>query len=132
MELPDCMSNDRAESDIKHIRDQVGCGRSVSEELLVLSGHNPKLIVDCARASKNLNECKAHILNNRFLNMEAGRCAVSPTHDGFLPDSELQPNSPGASRILDQPQNERIGAERKAPRKLHQVISSIFSAPKTR
>lgn len=91
---------------------------------------NPKLIVDCARASKNSNECKAHILNDRFLNMEAERHTVSPTHDGFLPDSELQPNSPEASRILDQPQNEK--PEPKEKRHTGSTKSSVQSSPPQR
>ena len=55
---------------IKQLRDQIGVGNCVAEELLVLSGWNVDLAVKCSRESAGLDQCKAAILNERISRIE--------------------------------------------------------------
>lgn len=55
---------------IARIRDEIGCGIAVAKELLILAGEDEELVVECAAVSGNLSECKARILDERFLVLE--------------------------------------------------------------
>lgn len=55
---------------IKMLRDQIGVGKGVAEELLVLSGGNVDLAARCSKEAAGLDQCKALIIDSRFQAIE--------------------------------------------------------------
>ena len=55
---------------IKDLRDRVGIGSSVAEELLILSGDDVDLAEAASRESRGLDQCKANIIDRRFKRLE--------------------------------------------------------------
>jgi len=55
---------------IKELRNAIGVGKGVAEELLVLAGGDTELAIDCSKASAGLDQCKAAIINARFQFLE--------------------------------------------------------------
>lgn len=55
---------------IKQLRDAIGVGPCVAEELLVLAGWDVDLATECSRKSSGLDQCKAAIINERFNRLE--------------------------------------------------------------
>ena len=55
---------------IKKLRDAIGVGPGVAEELLVLAGWDVDMAIDCSRKSAGLDQCKASIINERFNRLE--------------------------------------------------------------
>ena len=51
---------------IKELRNAIGVGKGVAEELLVLAGGDVELATICSRESSGLDQCKAAIINARF------------------------------------------------------------------
>lgn len=51
---------------IKQLRDKIGVGKGVAEELLVLSGGDVDLAAKCSKEAAGLDQCKALIINRRF------------------------------------------------------------------
>lgn len=56
--------------ELKKIRDALGCGHQVASELLLLSGGDAELAIECSIASGSLAQCKAMIIDERFRNLE--------------------------------------------------------------
>ena len=55
---------------IKRIRDALGVGLTVANELALLSGDDPELAIECSRASGSLSQAKAAIIDERFRKLE--------------------------------------------------------------
>lgn len=55
---------------IKAIRSELGVGAGVATELLLLSGGDIDLAIECSKASTGLDHCKARIINARFERIE--------------------------------------------------------------
>ena len=58
------------ERKIKELRDRIGVGHGVAEELLILSGGDIDLAERASRDSKGLDQCKANIIDRRFKKLE--------------------------------------------------------------
>lgn len=56
---------------IKKLKDQIGVGTSVADELLILSGGDVEMAARASRESPGLDQCKARILDQRFRNIES-------------------------------------------------------------
>lgn len=57
---------------IKDLRQRIGVGAGVAEELLVLAGGDIDLAETCSVESRGLDQCKAAIINERFEALEEG------------------------------------------------------------
>lgn len=55
---------------VKDLRDRIGVGNCVANELLVLSGGDVDLAEEASRASDGLDQCKARIIDERFRRLE--------------------------------------------------------------
>jgi translation elongation factor EF-Ts len=55
---------------VKELRDRIGVGTSVANELLVLSGGDIDLAEHASRESAGLDQCKAKIIDCRFKRIE--------------------------------------------------------------
>ena len=55
---------------VKDLRDRIGVGVGVAEELLVLSGGDVDLAEKASRESDGLDQCKAKIIDRRFRRLE--------------------------------------------------------------
>lgn len=55
---------------IKLVRDAIGVGQSVADELLILAGGDVDLVIEASRMSPGLDQCKAHIIDMRFAAIE--------------------------------------------------------------
>ena len=60
----------RQSRSVKELRDRIGVGAGVAEELLVLSGGDVDMAEDASKKSRGLDQCKASIINSRFENIE--------------------------------------------------------------
>ena len=58
------------EAKISQLRELIGVGHCVAEELLVLSGGDVDMAAECSRAARGLDQCKAAIINARFTRLE--------------------------------------------------------------
>ena len=52
------------------VRETLGIGNSVADELLTLSGCDPEMVIRCSQASNGLDQCKAKIINERITKIE--------------------------------------------------------------
>ena len=57
---------------VKQLRDRIGVGAGVANELLILSGGDVDMAVDASLASEGLDQCKARIIDSRFSRLEEG------------------------------------------------------------
>lgn len=64
------MSNRITNRKVKDLRDRIGVGNCVANELLVLSGGDVDLAESASRASNGLDQCKAAIIDERFRRLE--------------------------------------------------------------
>lgn len=64
------MSNRITNRKVKDLRDRIGVGNCVANELLVLSGGDVDLAEFASRASDGLDQCKAKIIDERFRRLE--------------------------------------------------------------
>lgn len=55
---------------IKDLRNRIGVGKTVAEELLVLSGGDVNMAEEASLASPGLDQCKANILDMRLRSIE--------------------------------------------------------------
>lgn len=55
---------------VKELRNRIGVGNCVANELLVLSGGDVDLAESASRASAGLDQCKAKIIDERFRRLE--------------------------------------------------------------
>lgn len=55
---------------IKAVRAALGVGAGVATELLLLSGGDIDLAIECSKASTGLDHCKARIIDARFKKIE--------------------------------------------------------------
>jgi translation elongation factor EF-Ts len=55
---------------IKDLRERIGVGNGVANELLVLSGGDVDLAETCSRQADGLDQCKAAIIDARFRRLE--------------------------------------------------------------
>ena len=55
---------------INAVRDAIGVGAGVATELLLLSGNDIEMVIECSRASTGLDHCKARIIDARFRKIE--------------------------------------------------------------
>lgn len=55
----------------QYVREALGIGNSVADELLTLSGCDPEMVIACSRTSNGLDQCKAKIINERIGKIEA-------------------------------------------------------------
>lgn len=55
---------------IADLRNRIGVGHSVAEELLILSGEDIELAEEASKASRGLDQCKAYIINTRLSELE--------------------------------------------------------------
>lgn len=55
---------------IKELRRRIGVGAGVAEELLVLSGGDVDMATEASVEAAGLDQCKAHIINERFRRIE--------------------------------------------------------------
>lgn len=60
---------------VKELRDRLGIGMSVANELLILAGGDVDLAERCSRSSQGLDQCKARIIDARFRRLEDERDA---------------------------------------------------------
>jgi hypothetical protein len=58
------------EQAVKELEDKLNVSTSVAKELAMLAGGDTELAVKCSEQSIGLNECKARIINKRFLQLE--------------------------------------------------------------
>ena len=54
----------------KELRDRIGVGHAVANELLILSGDDIDLAEYASKISPGLDQCKANIINLRFRRLE--------------------------------------------------------------
>ena len=55
---------------IAEVRESLGVGYTVADELLVLAGDDKEMTCECSLASPGLDQCKAAIINTRFSRIE--------------------------------------------------------------
>lgn len=55
---------------VKELRNRIGVGNCVANELLVLSGGDVDLAERASKASSGLDQCKAAIIDERFRRLE--------------------------------------------------------------
>lgn len=55
---------------VKDLRQRIGVGQSVAEELLTLAGGDVNLAEYASKCSAGLDQCKALIINLRFQRIE--------------------------------------------------------------
>jgi len=58
---------------VKELRDRIGVGSSVANELLILSGGDIDLAEEASLDSDGLDQCKARIIDRRFKKLEANQ-----------------------------------------------------------
>lgn len=56
--------------DIIEMQHELGVSYGVANELMLLAGGDKDLVRDASDASAGLNECKANIINARFIDLE--------------------------------------------------------------
>lgn len=57
---------------VKDLRERIGVGSCVANELLVLSGGDVDLAEECSLQADGLDQCKAAIIDARFRRLEDG------------------------------------------------------------
>lgn len=57
---------------INMLRDRIGVGKTVADELLVLSGGDIDLAEEASLEADGLDQCKANIIDMRFRRIEEG------------------------------------------------------------
>jgi len=55
---------------VKELCERIGVGRGVADELLTLGGDDIDLVVEASLESPGLDQCKAKIINKRFMRLE--------------------------------------------------------------
>lgn len=55
---------------VNELQHRIKVGKSVAEELLVLSGGDVELAAIASKESQGLDQCKAHIIDRRFKAIE--------------------------------------------------------------
>ena len=53
-----------------YVRQELGIGNSVADELLILSGGDPHIVIECSRESHGLDQCKAKVIDRRIRAIE--------------------------------------------------------------